>query len=319
MAVGTNRYKLGLFVITGTILALAAVVVLGARRWNVKTVTYYTFFDESVQGLEVGSPVKFRGVTIGRVSGIDVAPDQRHVRVAHELSVADTDHFRLGGAGSHDDRLVLAPKLRAQLSQTGITGVKFILLDFFEDAGPPEAFSFPVPRNTIPATPSTMKALEDSVLRATHQFPDIATALLGTASKLNGLMDGVEEQRLPSRTGDTLSEANAAMHELRTQLAAVKAGELSAHAEHDLAELDTTLKNVNRLLERLDGDKGLMRSAERAADSIDEVARGAQSVGPELELTLREVRGAAHSVRHFVDALDREPDMLLKGRPSASR
>lgn len=319
MALGTNRYKLGLFVISGVVLALAAIVVLGAQHWNVKTVTYYAFFDESVQGLEFGSPVKFRGVTIGRVSGIDVAPDQRHVRVANELSVADTGRFHLGAGRDHGDKLALQPKLRAQLAQTGLTGVKFVLLDFFEDAGPPEALPFTPPPNTIPVAPSMMKSLEDSVVRATHQFPDIATALLGTASKLNGLMDGVEEQRLPARTGDALAEANAAMRELHSQLASLKAGELSARAEHDLALLDATLQNANKFVDRLNSDKGLMHSAERAANSLDEVARGAQNVGPELELTLREVRGAAHSIHHFVDALDRDPDMLLKGRASASR
>jgi hypothetical protein len=44
------------------------------------------------------------------------------------------------------------------------------------------------------------------------------------------------------------------------------------------------------------------------------VARGARSLGPELELTLREVRGAAHSIKRLADDLDRDPDMLLKGR-----
>jgi hypothetical protein len=50
---------------------------------------------------------------------------------------------------------------------------------------------------------------------------------------------------------------------------------------------------------------------------MNEVARGAQTVGPELELTMREVRGAARSIRRFVDALERDPDMLLKGRAAA--
>jgi hypothetical protein len=62
-----------------------------------------------------------------------------------------------------------------------------------------------------------------------------------------------------------------------------------------------------------------MKSAERTANSMNEVARGAQSVGPELELTLREVRGAARSIRRFTDALERDPDMLLKGRAAAAR
>lgn len=319
MALGTNRYKLGLFVIVSAMLALAALVVFGAHHWNVETVTYYSFFDESVQGLELGSPVQFRGVGIGRVSAIDVAPDHRHVRVACELSSADMGRFQLGSRAGGDRRLSLQPELRAQIAQTGITGVKFILLDFFPDAAPPEALGFPLPANTVPSTPSTMKNLEDSVVHAAHEFPDIAAALLATTAKLNATMDGVEREKLPERAGDTLGEAASAMRELRAQLSALKAGELSAHAERDLTTLDTTLRSANRVLARLDADKGLMQSAERAADSLGEVARGAQSVGPELELTLREVRGAARAIHHFVDALDRDPDMLLKGRARAER
>jgi phospholipid/cholesterol/gamma-HCH transport system substrate-binding protein len=320
MALGTNRWKLGLFVILGLSLALAAVVVLGAHSFNEATVRYPSFFDESVQGLDVGSPVKFRGVTIGRVAAIDVAPDHRHVQVENELFVEQLGRLGLQGVGRGDTGFSVDPKLRVQLAQTGLTGVKFILLDFFDgSAHPAPVLPFKAPRNTIPTTPSTMKSLENSVVRAVNQFPDITTALLGTVAKLDTLMDGVQKQELPARAGNTLSEANAAMRELRTQLNALNAGQLSTEARHGLAEVNQTLTNVNRLLDRLESDQGLLRSAERAANSIDEVARGAQSVGPELELTLREVRGAARSIRHFVDALERDPDMLLKGRATAAR
>jgi phospholipid/cholesterol/gamma-HCH transport system substrate-binding protein len=320
MAVGTNRWKLGLFVILGLALALTALVVFGARRWNNATVSYLSFFDESVQGLEAGSPVKFRGVTIGRVATIDVAPDQRHVQVENELFVEQLGRLGLHSVARGDTGFSVHPKLRVQLAQTGITGVKFILLDFFDgSAHPTPVLPFKVPPNTIPATPSTMKNLEDSVVRTANQFPDIAAALLGTATRLNTLLDSVEKERLPVRAGDTLGEANAAMLELRAQLSALDAGELSADAKQGLGELNRTLASANRLLERLESDQGLMKSAERAANSLNEVARGAQSVGPELELTMREVRGAARSLRRFIDALERDPDMLLKGRAAAAR
>jgi ABC-type transporter Mla subunit MlaD len=320
MALGTNRWKLGLFVIIGIALSLATVVVLGAYSWNDATVRYVSFFDESVQGLDVGSPVKFRGVTIGRVAAIDVAPDQRHVQVESELFVEQLGRLGLHRGGRSDTGLSVHPQLRVQLAQTGLTGVKFILLDFFDgSAYPAPVLPFKAPKNTIPTTPSTMKNLEGSVVRAVNQFPDIATAMLGTAGKLNTLMDDVEKERLPARAGDTLSEANAAMRELRIQLGALKAGELSSDARLGIAELNQTLTSVNRVLERMESDQGLMMSAERAANSINEVARGAQSVGPELELTMREVRGAARSIRRFVDALERDPDMLLKGRATAAR
>jgi ABC-type transporter Mla subunit MlaD len=319
MAVGTNRWKLGLFVIVGLALALTALVVFGARRFNDETVACVSFFDESVQGLEIGAPVKFRGVTIGRVAAIDVAPDQRHVEVKSELSVAELDHSRLRSAKPGERGWSMQPKLRVQLSQTGITGAKFLLLDFFEGAEAPEKLPFPVPDHTIPSTPSTMKNLEDSLVRTSNQFPDIAASLLGTVSKLDRLMTTVEAEHLPNRASGTLGEVDAAMRELKTQLSALKAGALSAQAEQELALLNTTLTSANRLLERMDSDKGLLQSAERAANSMHEVARGAQTVGPELELTLREIRGAARSFKHFVDALERDPDMLLKGRAAASR
>ena len=99
MATGTNHYKLGLFVLLGLTLSLAVVVTLGARNWNEESVHYVTYFDESVQGLELGSPVKFRGVSVGRVSGIGIAPDQRHVQVTSELTVTDLQRLNLGGGG----------------------------------------------------------------------------------------------------------------------------------------------------------------------------------------------------------------------------
>jgi paraquat-inducible protein B len=319
MAVGTNHWKLGLFVIVGVGLALATLVVLGARRWNDQTVTYVSFFDESVQGLEVGSPVKFRGVTIGRVATIDVALDHRHVQVSNELFVEQLGRLDLRFAHGAGGSLGLTG-LKMQLAQAGITGVKFMLLDYFDgQAYPPVILPFKAPPNTIPSTPSTMKNLEDSVVRAANQFPDIASALLGTVSRLNGLMEDVDQEQLPARAAATLAEGKTTLHELRAQLQALNAGALSAHAEQSMTSFNQTLASTDKLLLRLESDKGLLRSAERAANSMNEVARGAQAVGPELEQTLREVRDAARSVRHFVDALQRDPDMLLKGRAEARR
>jgi len=319
MAVGTNRWKLGLFVIVGLGLSLAALVVLGARTWNDKTTKYLSFFDESVQGLDVGSPVKFRGVTIGRVSAIDVAVDHRHVQVTNELSVEQLGRLGLGSLSKGGAGLSIPQQLRVQVAQAGVTGVKFIQLDYFDGSSyPTPVLPFKTPPNTIPSTPSTMKSLEDSVVRAANQFPDIATALLATVGKLNVLMDQIEQERLPTRAGGTLNEANSAMSELKKQLQSLRAGELSAQAEQNLNQFNQTLQHVDRLVQRLDSDEGFMRNAERAVSSLNEVARGAQTVGPEFESTLREVKSAARSVRRFADALERDPDMLLKGRATAA-
>src|SRR3954466_12802668 len=95
MAAPTNHWKLGLFVVVGVVLALSTVAVLGARSLRKEVGRYVSYFDESVQGLEVGSPIKFRGVTIGTVGGIDIAPDHRHVEVTSNLGVAELSRLGL--------------------------------------------------------------------------------------------------------------------------------------------------------------------------------------------------------------------------------
>src|SRR5688572_3049771 len=116
MAAPTNHYKLGLFVLLGLAAAIAALVAVGARSMKKDTVSYHTYFNESVQGLEVGSPVKFRGVTIGHVKQIEVAPDHRHVEVVEELDVKDI--HRMGLSDSTDPEkghFRIPADLRAQL------------------------------------------------------------------------------------------------------------------------------------------------------------------------------------------------------------
>src|SRR5512132_158624 len=133
MSAPTNHWKLGLFVVVGVVLTLTTVAVLGARSLRKEVSRYVTYFDESVQGLEVGSPIKFRGVTIGTVGKIDVAVDHRHVEVTSDLGVAELNRLGLNMADATDNsrkKLDVATDLRVQLASAGLTGVKLPPLDF---------------------------------------------------------------------------------------------------------------------------------------------------------------------------------------------
>ena len=83
----TNHWKLGLFVLLGVGAMLGALFWLGARRFRRESFPAVSYFDESVQGLDVGSPVKFRGVTVGTVADITIAPDHRHVQITSDVYV----------------------------------------------------------------------------------------------------------------------------------------------------------------------------------------------------------------------------------------
>jgi hypothetical protein len=159
-----------------------------------------------------------------------------------------------------------------------------------------------------------MKNLEDSVVKTANRFPEIADDAARAMAQIRVVAEQIEAGRLPERGAETLTQANTALSELNTQLKAINAAQLSSEAEKNLKEFNAILVRTNALLTRLDSEQGLFRNAERSADAIGEVARNARSLGPELELTLREIRGAARSIKRLADELERAPDMLLKGR-----
>jgi len=225
MATGTNHYKLGLFVLLGIGLSLAFVVTLGASNWNVATVRYDSYFDESIQGLEVGSPVKYRGVTVGRVAAIGIAPDQRHVLVRSELTVPELQRNNLGGSG--ESTLAVHPELRAQLAQAGLTGVKFVLLDYFDAEPAAVPLPFATGDNVIPTVSSTLKGLESSMSKAADHMPEIAHELHQTLVRVNGLLGEIEQARLPERAGEVIGQTSVAMQMLEREMRALDAARLS--------------------------------------------------------------------------------------------
>ena len=325
MSAPSNHWKLGLFVVAGVGCFLGLLVALGASSLKKESVAYETYFDESVQGLDVGSPVKFRGVTIGNVAEIDIAPDRRHVGVSCAITVSqlvslkllDTSKKKLSLPFGRPAPVTLAvpPDLRMQLASAGITGVKFISIDFFDiKDNPPPILPFPVPVNYVPSAASTLKSLEDAVLKAVNRFPEIADQLVLVTTQVNHLLSAVDDEKIPHHAGLVLRGAGDLLAALQVTVKQADVGHLSSDARHTIGGLDGAIAHLDAILTRMNGDKGILVSAQRATDSIGDLAGGAKSIGAEMGDTLREVREAADSIQRLVDALDTDSDMLLKGR-----
>src|SRR5207237_8423042 len=123
--------RLGPFVLVGVGVRLAALFWLGARRLRRDSFPAVSYFDESVQGLDVGSPVKFRGVTVGTVSDITIGPDHRHVQVTANMYVDALVRLGLRTGAPKSGEEFIAPNLRVQPASAGLPGVRFIQAAFF--------------------------------------------------------------------------------------------------------------------------------------------------------------------------------------------
>jgi phospholipid/cholesterol/gamma-HCH transport system substrate-binding protein len=314
MSAPTNRWKLGAFVLGTVLLGLAAIIALTAQTLQVVSVDYTSYFDESVNGLEVGSPVSFRGVKIGNVSVIDVAPDRRHVEIKYQLGVVVLKRLGLSPKNlGKETKITVPPELRVQIASTGLTGTKFLQLDFFDNGGgAPPALPFPVPENYIPAAQSTMKNLEDSIVRAVDQIPEITQQLAGITTRIGAILDDVGQRGLPGKASVTLERANRLMASLQDTVDQLHTAQLSHDVSATMAGLNVTMRKLNTTLDTLNGSDGLFASVQRTSDSLGEVV--SPRMARNLDETGRDLREAAAALRQLVEALERDPDMLIKGR-----
>lgn len=288
----STHFKLGVLALA-TLAAIAiAALALGLTALRRPKASYHTYFDESVQGLGLGSPVKFRGVAIGTVSAIDIAPDDRHVHVTLALDTRS--------AGAFDVR----PGMRTQLASMGITGVKLVEIDLVDpELHPPPALDFEPPAAYIPSRPSLMKDLEGHLQAVAPQARALVEQAVATFGKIDQMIDEARARRVVERVA-------AAVGRFERIAAGLERAELGPR----VAE---TIDKIARVADRIGGDGGVAASAQRAIDSIAGISDGLGT--SELEQTIHDLGEAARAVRDLAEAIERQPDMLLKGRARTSK
>jgi phospholipid/cholesterol/gamma-HCH transport system substrate-binding protein len=307
----SRHFKLGLLVLAALAALVIAALALGLRGLGAAIVDYHTYFDESVQGLDIGASVKYRGVRIGSVSSIAVAPDNRHVAV--DLALIADEAERLGLADAN-------PALRTQLSSQGLTGVKFVEIDFTDPAAnsPPE-LPFPPGPRYVPARTSTIKGLEESLAGVGQRLPELVDHAVSTLTKLEGILDELRDERVPRRIADATAGVGAAVADIRRLAQHLDRARLGDRAAASLGRIDAVTARLTAALDQVGGEHGLIASARRATDAIGNLGAGATGSTAELERALRQIGDAAQAFRELVEDIDRDPDMLVKGRARSGR
>lgn len=283
----------------------AFVIVLGAALVGVifwlyaggpseaRTRIYHAYFDESVAGLNVNAPVKYKGVTVGRVTEVDLAPDgSGRVRLVMAL----------------DDRAPIRSDTVATLRMQGLTGLVQVELSGGSPQAPPLAARGPDKVPVIPTRPSLMTRLDTAVT-------SVLASLNRSAENLNSLTD--EETRRQLR--QILANVEMSTRLLARQMPVLEATLRSATtAGEEVARLARRMQQTASRVEHLADDIG--RVATQAGGAAQTVQAGMAQLGgqtlPELDALLIELRELAQNLRRASSELEREPASLVFGRPA---
>lgn len=338
-ATNTNRWKLGLFVTLGCGLLLGVLMWLGISQLQRRTTPAYFYFNETVNGLEIGSPVKFRGVTIGSVDEILPAPDRRNIEVLAGLYIDRLENFGIEPEDLEQGTArttFVSDDLRAQLVTSALTSVSFIQIDVFDPAPPKPSYTFPTPWETIPTTQSTFKSLEKGLMDALDRFPHVAQL---TEELLRSLNQGVEDLQLANLSSDvreTLKVARELMQTLETSPLVDKQSETYVQLNRTLEEIGTLAAGLNgpdgqieRTVARFDSVGAAIQDDFEGSDfpgaveAMRDAGVALTSTNHEVTALLRDMRGgldrfqaALSSLQELSDLLSRDPGALLHGRSS---
>jgi len=341
-------WRLGLLVVLGAALAVAMVVWMGARTRH-EILTIHCFFDEPVSGLDVGSPVRHRGVTIGTVSDVRLAtedPSREWIRV-------DMDIYRdvlvaLGrvpaGMQGRDiaemDEAAKAAKgervWRARLQSSMLTGLSSIETDLYDPRTTPlPAYPFTPPPRTLHTMPSRGRKLEQDLERVVDTVPSVAEKLKETLGNVDASLADLRVGELSKHLDRLLVDADKAIVDLDGK-------GLPAHAAEALEQMRDGFAETRELVRDLRREDGPIRrlasvyqrlgeDLERTLAEADlpgavKVARTTieKAVGPAAEDVaqladdsrneLRYLRRMIESLTRLADMLERDPASLLRGR-----
>jgi ABC-type transporter Mla subunit MlaD len=297
MTVARN-IKVGLFAIGGVAAAVIAAIAIGLHAVTPEQVEYHTYFDESVQGLDVGSPVKYRGVLVGSVKAIGFAPDRKHIAVVLGIGASQARQLDLAESTSH---------LRTELEVQGLTGLKDVEIEVVEPAeNPPPALPFSPPTHYIPSRKSLLTGISGDLEVLAHELPELVSQAKVSFGKLDRVLDDVHEQQLVARAGEMVDRVSSSAAAARRLLASVDDAHLPERVSTTLASADNAITDA----------RGVIKSV---GTSLGDVGRRTTSSVDDLDRTIRELGDAARAVRELAEDIDREPDILLKGRGRSSR
>ncbi|HSE83386.1 MAG TPA: MlaD family protein [Thermodesulfobacteriota bacterium] len=316
-----NYYKIGIFVIIGFIIVVAGIIVFGAGKFFREKTTIETYFNQSVQGLEVGAPLKFQGVQIGNVSEIAFVfnyykTEYNYVLVRSEIYPDKVGIRKIRGKIlSYEERKSLLKGLiekgmRLELASQGITGLAFLNMVY---KNPERIRPLPIDWKPeyfyVPSAPGTITLVTETIENLTQTLQTI---------DIKAITDKVDQ--LLKTTNQAVEDAQiaAVSQDIQKLLVSLESNSKSLHSILEGKEIRQSLKDLARTMENVNAaSEELPRTISELSKSINEINRFTSAQRLHLDTIFENIQTSSENLRELTDTAKRYPSWVLFGNPPA--
>ncbi|MBA3018152.1 MAG: MCE family protein [Proteobacteria bacterium] len=325
MASIKTKFTVGLFVMIGFVIAMVTIMWLGKFHYLEESQYYIVYFDESVQGLDKDSPVKYRGVSIGRVENIVVAPDAALIKVILKIesSLKLEDHLE---------------DMVAELKSVGITGIMFIELERKKDDEPdlsPET-TFPSEYPVIATKPSNISQIIKGIDNVLNQIN--ALDLQGITAEFKNTLDTINKTVADAQIEKISSDIKASLDKVELMLdvkkwnnvmesfihASSSFNNFSVNADKTVGKIDSIVEeNKKEFTEAISNFKHTMKDADILMGNGSELIKNADVkfsiLQRQLFITLQNLEKASYNMNRLLDLISDQPSQIIFGEPLAEK
>jgi|LGOV01.1.fsa_nt_gb phospholipid/cholesterol/gamma-HCH transport system substrate-binding protein/paraquat-inducible protein B len=321
MSERANYFKIGLFVLCGAVIAVVGLLALGAGSLLQKKFFAESYFEESVQGLDIGSPIKFRGVQIGRVEtitlvGAEYSTDKRYVLVRFSLYRDAIGALSQAAVQRFVDSEV-EKGLRVRLAFQGVTGAAYLEADYLEaERAPWLSIDWQPNYPFLPSAPSTITRYSEAIDKILKNIEHIDIQAIGAGlekalTAMNGFMENAQVGEIGQQTIQLLTELRATNQRLEQMVTRAE-----TPIDHILQELPTTVQNLNRLTAQLNALAGDLPENIAPLGSTLRRLNGLLAAEQQtIEETLDNIQQVSENLRDMTDDARRYPAQMLLGAP----
>jgi paraquat-inducible protein B len=312
MSKHANPTLIGIFVAGAIGLIVAGILIIsGGKLLLIDKTNYVLYFQGSVKGLNIGSPVSFRGVNVGTVTDIQLVVDEEavDVRIPVIIEIDNTKFIRSQTAKlkrkASIDELIDAG-LRAQLQlQSLLTGQLLIQIDFFPNTQPTlvENNRYRSNYEEIPTIPTPIEIIGE--LLEGIPVDKLKNHIVSSIEGIDRLVNSEELQQ-------TIVALRAALEDFRHLVS-----NLDQQVEPVSTSINLTLGDAREALQKatttLDDVSGTLKQADTTLKSADDILTDEQ-VLTALDNALNEITSAAYAIRILAETINNQPESLIRGR-----